>query len=348
MALLSNEKTLFKQLNLEKASPKDNPKDFYSFLLHKLIALFDEKINYSNTDEHVREIHKNLRLFIWERGHIKKAIMTIPYNVSTRNMINYIKESLYKVSEDKLSEQDIKNKVNLYSATQVTNKPYVSDEDISVLVDDIRSIIFDGFEKIKKLVKYLKNVATVLGYLELPIVWSLPHGLIVTQSYLKTESISIKPFLYNKSKVNIQIVNKDVYDKNKQVRALVANLIHSLDATSLSLLVDRFSKLYENPQIFGIHDCFGTTLDKVDTLKTILASIYVDLYSDDHYLDKFDKYIIKYIKENVDNVSINNRRITIKDSNVKQYILHDIDWVKNQRNVNVSTIRKIDSQYIII
>ena len=44
MALLSNEYTLFKELNLTIAGVNDQPKDFYNFLLHKLINLFETKV----------------------------------------------------------------------------------------------------------------------------------------------------------------------------------------------------------------------------------------------------------------------------------------------------------------
>ena len=56
------------------------------------------------------------------------------------------------------------------------------------------------------------------------------------------------------------------------------NLIHSLNATSLNILYSKFSFVYDNPQFLAIHDCFGTTMDKVYTLKTLLASVYTYLY----------------------------------------------------------------------
>lgn len=87
---------------------------------------------------------------------------------------------------------------------------------------------------------------TLLG---LPIVWILPHGLTVRQSYLEVKSTSIRPFLHSKAKINIQVVNKNEFDKPKQIRALMANLIHSLDASSMSLY-DKFLNFYEHPQFF--------------------------------------------------------------------------------------------------
>lgn len=342
MALLSNEKQLFKVLNLVKDDEDTKPKDFYNFLLHKLIILFDQKIE---SNENICS-YKRLRTFVWERSHIKKAIMTIPYNVSTRSMIDYVKSCLYLVDikdEDKDKDED-EDKIFIYSASESECKPWVLGEDIKLLVADIRSIILKDFNKIKRMTKYLKNIATVLTALELPITWSLPHGLTVKQSYLKTKSTSIEPFMYSKIKINIKIIIKDEYDRKKQIRALMPNLIHSLDGTSLCLLYQKFFNLHleANPQFFSIHDCFGTTVDKVDSLKVLLASVYTELYSDNHYLDRFDKSILNLIEENVEACDFNRSNRTVKIKN-KNYRIHDIEWVKDNTNFNQKLIKQIDS-----
>lgn len=337
MALLSNEKQLFKVLNLVKDDEDTNPKDFYNFLLHKLVALFDQKIKSNENNSN----YKRLRTFVWERSHIKKAIMTIPYNVSTRSMVDYVKSCLYLV--------DDKDKVSSYSASESGFKPWILGDDIKILVADIRNIILKDFNKIKRMTKYLKNVATILTALELPITWSLPHGLTVKQSYLKTESTFIQPFMYSKIKINIRFTHKDKYDTKKQIRALMPNLIHSLDGTSLCLLYQKFFNLHQqaNPQFFSIHDCFGTTVDKVDSLKVLLASVYTELYSDNHYLDRFDKSILNLIEENVESSDFNrsNRNVKIKN---KTFYIHDIEWVKDDTHFNKKLIKQIDSQYLIM
>lgn len=98
--------------------------------------------------------------------------------------------------------------------------------------------------------------------------------------------------MHSKIKLNLKVTIKDKFDKNKQVRALMPSLIHSLDATCLSLLYEEFINsfnLKNVTQFFSVHGYFGTTCDKVYIVKTILASVYTDLYSSDPYLYKFDK-----------------------------------------------------------
>jgi hypothetical protein len=91
------------------------------------------------------------------------------------------------------------------------------------------------------------------------------------------------------------------------------------------LLYKLFTYFYKDKQkqLFSIHDCFGTTCDKVSVLKTILASVYTDLYSSKQYLIKFDKDILDSIETQTDYKLDRVRRI-IKVGD-KTYKLKDID-----------------------
>lgn len=197
-------------------------------------------------------------------------------------------------------------------------------------------IIDKDFRKIKKLTKYLNNIADIFYKVQLPITWNLPTGLTIRQSYLETKSTTITPFMYSKVKLTLKTSLKGKFDKNKQVRALMPNLIHSLDSTSLSLLFESFSKSYnDNVQFFSIHDCFGTTCEKVFILKTILASVYIDLYSTDPYLIKFDSNVFDQIERESDyKIDRVNRTVEINDV---LHEIHDIYWVLNKKIIDSKT-----------
>ena len=68
------------------------------------------------------------------------------------------------------------------------------------------------------------------------------------------------------------------------------NLIHSLDAASLCLLFEQFSKNNKNEKFnfYGVHDCYATSADKAVQLNIILKSIYTQIYSDNDYIRQFD------------------------------------------------------------
>ena len=316
-------------------------------MLHKIISVFESKISSDEIiDSELRESYERLHKFIWKRSYIKKSIMTIPYNSSTRAMKKYLADTLVKL-------ECSTEKTTLYSSCE-NGKLKISSEDLYLLISTLKSVIKNDFEKNKKLGKYLTNVAGILYALGLPITWTLPTGFTIKQSYLETKSTSNKPFTYSKTKINLK-VSLTKYDKNKQVRSLMPNLIHSLDGTSLSLLYEKFSSLFnesKNVQLFSVHDCFGTTFDKVSSLKTLLASVYTDLYSSVPYLYKFDKYILDSIENaTADDFNFNREKRTIvlkKDEKEKTCTIHDVEWVLNKKHLSYTAIKRIDSENILI
>ena len=112
-------------------------------------------------------------------------------------------------------------------------------------------------------------------------------------------------------------------DRSKQMTALMPNLIHSLDASSMSQLFHRFHERYpENHNFYALHDCFATTCEKIGRLKHLLAAVYTDLYCKDHYLTKFDKDIFNLIS-NMSQLPIEDRTVTLPNGD--KFIIHDIE-----------------------
>lgn len=141
---------------------------------------------------------------------------------------------------------------------------------------------------------------------------------------MQCETSYITPFIFSRIKLNYKTVSEDKYGKNKQIRAFMPNLIHSLDASSLCLLYIRFSIQFENAQFFAIHDCFATTFDKVSALKTLLTPAYVDLSTDEHYLIKLDKDLINNLINKTD-LKLDMKTRTIYLPNSEPYVIHGIN-----------------------
>lgn len=115
MALLNNEQYLFEELNLTNIS--NEPKDFYNFMLYKHINVFNSKIsNGIIIDEKTGGNYQRIIEFGLNRTHVKKSLITIPYNASKRSISYYLKGSLVYKGYDEV------NKNNLYiSSDNVEN-----------------------------------------------------------------------------------------------------------------------------------------------------------------------------------------------------------------------------------
>ena len=97
------------------------------------------------------------------------------------------------------------------------------------------------------------------------------------------------------------------------------NLIHSLDAASLALVVDLYFQ-GNNSKInnfFAIHDCFAVTANNVVNLITNIKLVYIKIYSEDNYLLKFDEGIINSIKLQFGKNAFNDKNKTIKVNGVE-------------------------------
>ena len=347
MAMLSDEEELFEKLNLKtndksetalSHKSEDEAQDFYSFVLHKLLEHFVYNLDKNIIeDPGTKGSYQRLNEFVWDRSYIKRIIMTIPYNASPLSMKKYFLNELCYI--DRIDD------VSWYS-DRANSKTTINSYDASLLIKSISSIISKDYAKIDKLRKYLKNIAKLFNSFNMPITWNLPSGLIVNQSYLETESTIITPFAHSRTKLKLKTTNPHKYDYKKQTRALMPNLIHSLDGNSLCKLYSFFAMGYKDGvQFFSIHDCFATTCEKIGRLKHLLAAVYTDLYCKDHYLTKFDKDIFNLIS-NMSQLPIEDRTVTLPNGD--KFIIHDIEWVVNKKTVPRNKIRKIDSQHILL
>ena len=98
LSLLSQESKLYDELNLTNKGKY--PKDFYNFLLHKVNTYLKDNLDKNITEEGKGSLLR-LSNFIFTRSHVKKIIMTIPYNSTERSMRDYLKSELVQNEYDK-------------------------------------------------------------------------------------------------------------------------------------------------------------------------------------------------------------------------------------------------------
>ena len=93
LVLLSGDTNLRQELNLTSAKPTDKPSDFYSFVLELLKEHLNE-LDFEKLDEAKKDSYKRIKKFCLDRNLVKKMIMTIPYNATSRTIVTNMTKEL--------------------------------------------------------------------------------------------------------------------------------------------------------------------------------------------------------------------------------------------------------------
>lgn len=343
LTLLIDDVALSKELNLSKSNPNDIPSDFYTYVSLKIKDFFQTKLTenrlgFSDLSLEDKESFKTLANLDIHRSLIKKAVMTIPYNASPSSITEYIKESFNKEIRI-ITNVGNKTKESYYIHKDNPNIIF-KDIDFKNLRKALNVVIFLDYPKLTALSLYLKNIAKVANILNIPVPWILPSGLEIKQQYYAKETIRVKPYTYNKNTFNFTILNKKEFNTNKQKIALMPNLVHSLDAASLCLVIINYFKYSNNNQFYAIHDCFAVPCNKVNILFETLKSAYCIIYSKNKYLLEFDsnfrnmiiktygeKFVTFNDKEGILNINTTEDIINIKYPSVHSVISGDIQKI---------------------
>jgi DNA-directed RNA polymerase len=131
-------------------------------------------------------------------------------------------------------------------------------------------------------------------------------------------------------------------DLRKQNLGVIPNIVHSMDAANISLLIQSILDINSNMPIITIHDCFGSTANNVQLLSHHVKYAFLSIYSDKNFVEKYHSFIINYLKNlgvdfnedstavYLDNLTLNIPQHPIFDKNVdlksnillSKYFLH--------------------------
>ena len=151
--------------------------------------------------------------------------MTIPYNASTSSIFEYIKENFDKQKNPNFTEisntgaQERGNKKDFYIYKLKSDLPIaaiLTELDFKNLRKALKFVIFVDYPKLTDLAEYLKGIAKRSNTLKIPIPWILPTSLVINQQFYEQKTLKVKPFVYQKNLVNLTVLNKNQFNKNKQ------------------------------------------------------------------------------------------------------------------------------------
>jgi DNA-directed RNA polymerase len=121
--------------------------------------------------------------------------------------------------------------------------------------------------------------------------------LIVEQKYIKTKSVTLKTRISNKNKsVNIVKPTNEI-DLIQQNNGIVPNIVHSMDASNISILINNLIKSKNNIDISTIHDCFSSQANNVELMSYEVKAAFLHLYRNQKFVNEFHEFILEHIKK---------------------------------------------------
>lgn len=189
------------------------------------------------------------------RSIVKRSVLAYPYGVTKAGM------------RDGLIVDGFTDGI---AGSRHRNAWYLA-EKIDVAVRDV--VISAG-----RLMDWFRKVADDTAKLGKPIAWVAPSGFPVSMHYFVRESKEVRTCL---ARISVQVpTNDNDVSASAQVRGIVANFIHSLDASHLVDTVLNANAAGITDHQF-VHDSFGCHACDVDELGVKIRESFVRMHSND-------------------------------------------------------------------
>lgn len=166
-------------------------------------------------------------------------------------------------------------------------KDFLTDEGLrvvdvaSVMAKVVNDVVNDVFPHVKDLARWLGKLADMQMDKGIRPYWFTPNMMAVESYSNVTYAEKLVLSVAGRS-VNIRQRNQDKTKFNRQStkRKLVPDFVHSMDAAFLQRFVCHW-QAYGHP-LSVVHDCFGTTIGSVSTLRSELNDQWARFYSVDY------------------------------------------------------------------
>jgi DNA-directed RNA polymerase len=148
--------------------------------------------------------------------------------------------------------------------------------------------------------------------------------LKISQKYTIKKSTQVRKSYFKGSSYTI-VIPTDTIKKRSQQTAFMPNLIHSLDGSTITLLVKNLINLNVD-NLYTIHDCFASTADNISLINELVRESFCQIYAEESYLFNLHMFFIRYILDN---------NYIIYCKNTSEFIT-DIDHITKENVISLS------------
>lgn len=118
----------------------------------------------------------------------------------------------------------------------------------------------------------------------------------IIQKYNLSKEHKLSITIGGKKQTIVLRLKLDQVDARKQANAIIPNVIHSLDASHLHIVVGQL-KSHNINEFLSVHDCFGAHPNNIKVMSELVRVSFANLYSSPHYIDTFHEDVIKNVSD---------------------------------------------------
>lgn len=214
-----------------------------------------------------------------DRDVAKEIVMIIPYGAGEKSYKKKLREKLfnrYITRENEVFSCSLEN-----WAESLNCKVFcLLETSATTIASTFTKVLESNYPSIKTFKTLLKHTISPLIKRNIPLLWVTPSDFCALQRYFQQDiSVEVVSALFGNKKLRLSYPRlKDDIDQNKQKTSILANLIHSFDASHLVKTVC----LAQQKGILSfsvIHDSYGTHPADMKVLAWSLRQAFVDMYT---------------------------------------------------------------------
>jgi DNA-directed RNA polymerase len=236
----------------------DEPADLYSFVSDRVNELL---LIAAKKGDHIATAWLKFGV---DRKTTKRPVMVKPYGGTRYSCREYVAEWY--------ADKCLKNELDPFG-----NEAMIAIGQLSKLV---WKAMDECLDRPNAVMKWLQDVARILGHEGKAVEWTSPLGFHIKQKYANSKATRIRTLLGEKiSFVKWQEPLNEL-DKIRQANGISPNFVHSLDA-SVAQSTANYAKQHDITSLAMVHDSFATHCNKCDRLGVLIRKSAAEIFTTD-------------------------------------------------------------------
>jgi DNA-directed RNA polymerase len=201
----------------------------------------------------------------------KRPVMVVPYGGTRFSCRVYVEEAIH--------ERILSGQVsNLFGDDTYEASLYLS----AHVWEAIGEVVIAA----RVAMNWLRSIGRQMSDKHLPISWQTPSDFVVQQMYKSMKGRRVSTHIDNVLIKPTVLESTDKVDKRRATNGLSPNFVHSMDASALTLTINKC--IMEGINDFAVvHDSYGTHAACVPRMATAIRVAFVDMYKNVDLLSNF-------------------------------------------------------------